>query len=715
MKIYDEGSEPLHELIATASSGDGATLLIPDLQRPYVWDPYQVIRLVDSLLRGWPFGTLLLWKVSHEELAGIPQRPFWRIVDRTGDFDDAQVGKGNPPNQFRMVLDGQQRMQSLLLTFAGDAWGFRLLDQEWSDALDAERPRGRNAKRHWSFGHLCLDTRAFHAAVGPTGSSTNVDYSTVLNWVVHSPSEGRSKLRRPPNYKFPIPSALDDENKGRYIQLSRLWKAAEIGANLREAQYRAILVPLLKNHGVPESIAASILSPLAELLYTLKEVKLSKVSYLQLDAFNPAVTNREVYNDAIVNIFTRLNSAGRALTKQEITFAWIKMGWDPSLVENKRAIECFEDLQKALAGEGASLDMDGVVACISTMWSVMHNSGALLTDADLLKGEKVKPMAQNLVGYWGTLETNATEGVHLLNERGLKLGTHYRSLNVLILLLTWRLLGRQWIAGASLNATQRDSFEKSLDGTFNAHCDRWILFSQWSGRWGKGTDKAMADYAAELAADWATILAEASPDTVLAVLQLRLQSWLAALQGDATKTIDALAVPDRNRVHEYYLPLWLWHRLDENRWQASGVALRESKRGTPSLHVDHVVAFALWPSLPGGEALDVANDDDTVDMPDANGLADARNALGNCLLLESSFNISKGQQPLADFLNRVHEFTTGSFVVATWTGNIGLDPNLVDPIGKSAEDVAKAVEARTTAMKSELREYIQGTRERKDL
>ena len=33
-------------------------------------------------------------------------------------------------------------MQSLLLTFAGDAWGFRLLDQEWSDALDAERPRG---------------------------------------------------------------------------------------------------------------------------------------------------------------------------------------------------------------------------------------------------------------------------------------------------------------------------------------------------------------------------------------------------------------------------------------------------------------------------------------------------------------------------------------------------------------------------------------------
>ncbi|WP_410477861.1 DUF262 domain-containing protein [Myxococcus sp. MxC21-1] len=29
---------------------------MPDLQRPYVWTPNQVTLLVDSLLRGWPFG-----------------------------------------------------------------------------------------------------------------------------------------------------------------------------------------------------------------------------------------------------------------------------------------------------------------------------------------------------------------------------------------------------------------------------------------------------------------------------------------------------------------------------------------------------------------------------------------------------------------------------------------------------------------------------------
>lgn len=52
MKIYKDGSEQLHELIRIASADAGATLLVPDLQRPYVWSPNQVILLVDSLLRG---------------------------------------------------------------------------------------------------------------------------------------------------------------------------------------------------------------------------------------------------------------------------------------------------------------------------------------------------------------------------------------------------------------------------------------------------------------------------------------------------------------------------------------------------------------------------------------------------------------------------------------------------------------------------------------
>ena len=43
--------------------------------------------LIDSLFRGWPFGSLLLWEVKpdcFQENEGIPHRPFWQVVDRTG-------------------------------------------------------------------------------------------------------------------------------------------------------------------------------------------------------------------------------------------------------------------------------------------------------------------------------------------------------------------------------------------------------------------------------------------------------------------------------------------------------------------------------------------------------------------------------------------------------------------------------------------------------
>jgi hypothetical protein len=67
--IYGDQHRPLKDLLTMAGETGDATLLIPDLQRPYVWVPSQVIVLVDSLIRGWPFGTLLTWKVRPDDPA----------------------------------------------------------------------------------------------------------------------------------------------------------------------------------------------------------------------------------------------------------------------------------------------------------------------------------------------------------------------------------------------------------------------------------------------------------------------------------------------------------------------------------------------------------------------------------------------------------------------------------------------------------------------
>jgi len=74
------------------------------------------------------------------------------------------------------------------------------------------------------------------------------------------------------------------------------------------------------------------------------------------------------------------------------------------------------------------------------------------------------------------------------------------------------------------------------------------------------------------------------------------------------------------------------------------------------------------------------------------------NALGNCCLLEKSFNIAKGAEPRGAFLLRVHEFKTGTLKVDDWMTDLGVDFTLVDPSGKAASDVRTCVEARTLAM-----------------
>ena len=124
---YDSRREALSEVIKRATVN--ATYVVPDLQRPYVWTPRQVTLLIDSLFRGWPFGSLLIWEVKpdcFDANEGIPHRPFWQVVDRTIENEGSVTSPLGQPATYHMVLDGQQRIQSLILALGGDRWGFRM-------------------------------------------------------------------------------------------------------------------------------------------------------------------------------------------------------------------------------------------------------------------------------------------------------------------------------------------------------------------------------------------------------------------------------------------------------------------------------------------------------------------------------------------------------------------------------------------------------------
>jgi hypothetical protein len=685
-------------------------MLIPDLQRPYVWTPNQVTLLLDSLIRGWPFGTLLLWKVNHQELHGIPFRPFWTVVDKTKESNGAQVTQMNPPAEYHMVLDGQQRVQSLLLALGGDDWGFTLEDRDWTEEIKDRRPRGRQAKyQHWSKASLCFDLVRFTEEYAKESNNLlAVDFSKVLVWVITDPQAGQSNFPKPDNYEDPLPKAYATENQKRFIRLSRLWREAQPNPGLKEAQFRQILRPLLEQHSVAEETIAKLLPPMGELMTTLRDVKLADVTFLELQPFDSQTWTPDTYNDAIVSIFTRLNTAGRTLTREEITLAWLKVGWKTELTGEKSAGDCFSELGTDLGEDELNLELDALVSTASFLWSVSHNEGRLLANSDLLKGDVIRPMASALSQRWKPIRDAFANGAKVLAQRGFDYGPrgHFSSLYELAVLCAWLYVAEIWKADHALGVLAKDNFEKKCNNSISKHLDRWIMCSQWAGVWSGASITTIEAYVKTLAELLKNVSLLSNPEEVHKAWDECFEKFVDDLTPGATNYVNSLSAPGRDRVGIYRNLLWVWHRLDEDRWETSQIQLRVGKK-KPTSEVDHIVSFSLWKNkLASASQGDLGDQDETIALA---------NRLGNCALLEKNFNISKGDKTLKSFLSQIHEVKEKKIRIDAWCAALAIPQPLLDPGAVSVDDISEAIDNRDKEIRLDLAEFVRGQKVREDL
>lgn len=95
---------------------DGTRLLLPHIQRPFVWELSQTERLFDSLMRDYPIQTFLFWRTTEQ----IRARRFMPLVDADLDLSTLyDLNKSAAGIEKTFVLDGQQRLQSLHSMFRG--------------------------------------------------------------------------------------------------------------------------------------------------------------------------------------------------------------------------------------------------------------------------------------------------------------------------------------------------------------------------------------------------------------------------------------------------------------------------------------------------------------------------------------------------------------------------------------------------------------------
>jgi len=90
--LFDSKEFSLQKIIIEIEDGE---LGLPDLQRPFKWKPKKVRELFDSMYKGFPVGTLLLWKKDKESKT-------------------RKIGIEKKQNEIEStILDGQQRLTCL--------------------------------------------------------------------------------------------------------------------------------------------------------------------------------------------------------------------------------------------------------------------------------------------------------------------------------------------------------------------------------------------------------------------------------------------------------------------------------------------------------------------------------------------------------------------------------------------------------------------------
>jgi uncharacterized protein with ParB-like and HNH nuclease domain len=103
---------------------DRGTYRVPSIQRGYEWGPDRVTKLLDSIMSGYPIGAIMVWRPDNKIRADIPSR---RFINKFESSLDYLSGEPHPAEgEAYLVLDGQQRLQSMYLSFFGSYDGRRV-------------------------------------------------------------------------------------------------------------------------------------------------------------------------------------------------------------------------------------------------------------------------------------------------------------------------------------------------------------------------------------------------------------------------------------------------------------------------------------------------------------------------------------------------------------------------------------------------------------
>lgn len=242
-------------------------LILPAIQREYVWKPSQIIRVFDSVMRGYPVGSFLSWKVMPET---VSQFKFYGFMTEYSAFDNRHNPVIDIPTDREVVaiLDGQQRLTSLNIGLRGTY---------------AYKNHGGWANKSWSYPERRLHLNlASEAPENELGLKYHFQFLT----------------------KKDVDASADDDSK-KWLPVSEIFDAPDT----------AKLIQLLAKYEVGNDPKASALvSKLWEAVH-----KTASLHFYEED-------DQDI--ERVLDIFVRVNSGGTVLSYSDLLLSIATAQWE---------------------------------------------------------------------------------------------------------------------------------------------------------------------------------------------------------------------------------------------------------------------------------------------------------------------------------------------------------------------------------------------------
>ncbi len=278
----------------------GAQMFLPSIQRHFVWEAEDAAKLLDSIMLGYPIGAFLFWKIKRVDAVknNYVLYEFIRDYDPEKYKNNDQAPRGLPGGweNIYSVLDGQQRLTSLYISFHG------------SIVTIGKRKR-RKIKENYVKKELYLN---LNKDPNSDEETNNNDLKYEFKFLSETEAENE-KVNSPEKFWFKVKdiTCMSDDDKDEYMDDHRLGSLAK--KNMRRLFN-------IYNSGDASQGGAII-------------------------SYFPVKSDTSL--ESVLDIFVRVNAGGKKLSKSDLLFSTVISSWTDGRKKVEELIETINKQEKS--------------------------------------------------------------------------------------------------------------------------------------------------------------------------------------------------------------------------------------------------------------------------------------------------------------------------------------------------------------------------------